>query len=102
MRVTLFAWSTTLRKILTKNNLRKWHVLVVDWCCMCKRSREFVDHLLLITMALRMLSLAALGYVKTIGRPFCLFERDVWQSSDCSSVEDCFILPNVVSLEETK
>jgi hypothetical protein len=49
-----------------------------------------------------MLSLAALGYVKTIGRLFCLFERDVWQSSDCSSVEDCFILPNVVSLEETK
>jgi hypothetical protein len=19
---------------------------VVDWCCMCKRSREFIDHLL--------------------------------------------------------
>jgi hypothetical protein len=29
------------------DNLRKRHVLVVDWCCMCKNSVESVDHLLL-------------------------------------------------------
>jgi hypothetical protein len=36
------------------------------------------------------------------GRPFRLLERDVWQSSECSSVKDCSFLPNVVSLEEKK
>jgi len=35
-----------LRKILTIDNLRKWCVLVVSLCCMCKRSGAFVDHLL--------------------------------------------------------
>jgi hypothetical protein len=25
------------------DNLRKWHVIVIDWCCMCKRSGKFVD-----------------------------------------------------------
>jgi hypothetical protein len=29
------------------DNLRKRHVIVVDWCCMCKKSGESVDHLLL-------------------------------------------------------
>jgi hypothetical protein len=27
--------------------LRNQHVIVVDWCCMCKKSGESVDHLLL-------------------------------------------------------
>jgi hypothetical protein len=27
--------------------LRKRHIIVVDWCCMCKKSGESVDHLLL-------------------------------------------------------
>jgi hypothetical protein len=35
-----------LGKIPTLDNLRKRKVIVVDWCCMCKRSREFIDHLL--------------------------------------------------------
>jgi hypothetical protein len=34
-------------KILTFDNLRKWQIIVVDWCCMCKKSRKTVDHLLL-------------------------------------------------------
>jgi hypothetical protein len=37
------------------DNLRKWYVIVVDWCCMCKKSGESMDHLLLhceITSAL--------------------------------------------------
>jgi hypothetical protein len=29
------------------DNLTKWNLIVVDWCCMCKKSGEMVDHLLL-------------------------------------------------------
>jgi DNA-directed RNA polymerase specialized sigma24 family protein len=40
MGVAFFAWLATIEKILTIDNLRKRkrHVLVVDWCCMCKRN----------------------------------------------------------------
>jgi hypothetical protein len=34
-------------KILTLDNLRKRGLIVVDWCCMCKRSGESINHLLL-------------------------------------------------------
>jgi hypothetical protein len=47
LRVAFFAWSAALGKILTMDNLRKRHVIVVDRCCMCKRNGESVDHLLL-------------------------------------------------------
>jgi hypothetical protein len=40
-------WSEALGKILTMDNLQKQHVIVVDRCCMCKKNRESVDHLLL-------------------------------------------------------
>jgi hypothetical protein len=46
LRGLLFTWSAALGKILILNNLRKQHVFVVDWYCMCKRSVEFVDQLL--------------------------------------------------------
>ncbi len=29
------------------NYLRKWHIIVVNWCCMCKMSGEATDNLLL-------------------------------------------------------
>jgi hypothetical protein len=47
LRAAFFAWLAALGKILTMDNLRKRHVIVVDWCCMCKRDGESVDHLLL-------------------------------------------------------
>jgi hypothetical protein len=47
MRVSFFVWTAALGKILTVDNLRKRGVLVVGWCCMCKRNGESVDHLLL-------------------------------------------------------
>jgi hypothetical protein len=47
LKVAFFAWLAALEKILTTDNLRKRHIIVVDWCYMCKKSREFVDHLLL-------------------------------------------------------
>jgi hypothetical protein len=36
-----------LEKILTLDNLMKRKLIVVDWCCMCKRSGESIDHHLL-------------------------------------------------------
>jgi hypothetical protein len=42
-----FVWSAVLGKILTLDNLRKRHIIVINKCCMCKRSKETVDHLLL-------------------------------------------------------
>lgn len=42
-----FAWPAALGKILTIDNLRKMHIIVVNWCYMYKKSRQSVDHLLL-------------------------------------------------------
>jgi hypothetical protein len=46
-KVAYFVWTVALGKTLTLNNLRKRHVIVMDWCCMCKKSEESIDHLLL-------------------------------------------------------
>ena len=35
------------RKIFTIDNLCKKGIIVLDWCYMCKRCEESVDHLLL-------------------------------------------------------
>ena len=45
--VVFFSWFASLVKILTADNLCKRHVIVFDWCYMCKRRGESVDHLLL-------------------------------------------------------
>ena len=42
-----FAWSAVLGKILIMDNLGKGHVIVVDKCCMCKKSGDSMNHLLL-------------------------------------------------------
>lgn len=47
LRVAFLAWSMSLGEILTMDNLRKQHVIVVDWYYMCKRNEESVNHLLL-------------------------------------------------------
>jgi hypothetical protein len=47
LRVAFFAWLVALGKILTMDHSRKRYFIVMDWCCMCKRSEEIVDHLLL-------------------------------------------------------
>jgi hypothetical protein len=46
-RVAFFIWSGALGKILTHANLRKMNVIVIEWCCLCKKSGESIDHLLL-------------------------------------------------------
>jgi hypothetical protein len=45
-RAAFFGRSMALDKILTLNNLRKRHVIVIDRCHLCKKSSESVDHLL--------------------------------------------------------
>jgi hypothetical protein len=46
LREVFLVWTAPLEKILTMDILRKLHVIVVDWCCMCK-SGEVIDHILL-------------------------------------------------------
>jgi len=46
-RVAFFVWVVALGKILTHDNLRKMNFMVIDWCCMCKKSGESIKHLLL-------------------------------------------------------
>jgi hypothetical protein len=46
-RVAFFVWSAALGKILTHDNLRKRNIVVIEWCCMCKKKGEAIDHLLL-------------------------------------------------------
>jgi hypothetical protein len=45
--VTFFVWSAELGKILTHDNLHKRNVIVIEWYCLCKKSGESIDHLLL-------------------------------------------------------
>ena len=40
-------WTAASGNILTIDNLRKRQILILDWCCMCKRNGESVDHLLI-------------------------------------------------------
>jgi hypothetical protein len=47
VKMTFFAWSAAFGKILTIDNLRKRHVIVINRYCMCKRQGESVDYLLL-------------------------------------------------------
>uniref|UniRef100_A0A2N9F3Q2 C-terminal processing peptidase n=1 Tax=Fagus sylvatica TaxID=28930 RepID=A0A2N9F3Q2_FAGSY len=46
-KVSFLLWTTVLGKVLTMDNLRKCGLVVIDWCCMCKRAEEITDHLLL-------------------------------------------------------
>jgi hypothetical protein len=46
-RAAFFVWSATLSKILTLDNFRKRHVIVINRCYICKKIGKSVDHLLL-------------------------------------------------------
>ena len=58
-RVAFFVWAAALGHILTTDNLRRRHVIVLDWCYMYKESGESISHLLL----------------------HCLTAREIWISS---------------------
>jgi hypothetical protein len=46
LRVSFFAWLAALGKIFTMSNLRKRQIIVIDWCCICKKSGKTVHFLL--------------------------------------------------------
>jgi hypothetical protein len=46
-RIAFFSWTAALGNLLTIDNLRKRHLIIVNWCCLCKQSGESVDNLLL-------------------------------------------------------
>jgi hypothetical protein len=46
-RVAFFGWNAVLGRILTHDNMRKRSIVIVEWCCMCKKNGESVDHLLI-------------------------------------------------------
>lgn len=46
-KAAFFVWTAALGKILTTDNLRKRGLIIIDWCCMCRKGGESVDHLLL-------------------------------------------------------
>ena len=45
--MAFFLWVAALGNILIEENLRRRNIILVSWCCMCKRDEETVDHLLL-------------------------------------------------------
>ena len=46
-QVAFFSWTATLGNVLIIDNLWKRDLFIQEWCCMCKRSGEDVDHLFL-------------------------------------------------------
>ena len=46
-RVAFFSWTIALGKILTTGNLWKRHIAMLEWCFMCKRCGESMDHIFL-------------------------------------------------------
>jgi hypothetical protein len=46
-QVAFFVSMATHGRILTMDNLRKCHICIVEWWCLCKTSGEPIDHLLL-------------------------------------------------------
>ncbi len=51
--VLRFLWTAALGKILTIDNLRWRHIVVLDWYCMCKCDGESVDHHCFTAQSLR-------------------------------------------------
>ncbi len=46
-RVAFFVWTAALGRILTTDNLRRRQVIVLDWCCLCRKNGESISHLLM-------------------------------------------------------
>ena len=47
LELLFLVWNAALENILTIDNLRKRKIWILDWCCMCERNGELVDHLLI-------------------------------------------------------
>jgi hypothetical protein len=45
--MSFFVWSVALGKVLMHGNLCRLHIVVVEWCYMCKKSVKSIEHFLL-------------------------------------------------------
>ena len=43
-KVRFFVWTAALGRILTIDNLWRCQIVVINWCCMCKRAGETSNH----------------------------------------------------------
>ena len=43
-KVRFFVWTAALGRILAIDNLRRCRIVVINWCCMCKRAGETSNH----------------------------------------------------------
>jgi hypothetical protein len=88
-RAAFFAWTVALGKILTLDNLRKRHVIVINRCFMCKKTEEFVGHLLLHRDLASILwsSLFICFGMSWVMTPICLFWC-LWRDRNSKSFED--------------
>lgn len=46
-KVSFFLWTKELGRVLTTDNLQRFQVVVIEWCCVCKKDGEIIDHLLI-------------------------------------------------------
>ena len=76
-------------KILTKDNLRKRRITLVDWCCSCRCSGESMDNLLLhCNFAFSFWGLCFFIFLESIER--CHIEYLIyWLGGGIGSVNAC-------------
>lgn len=107
-KASFFAWSAALNKILTTNNHKKRHVIVVDRCCMCKKNGESVDNLHLhcdVAYAIWIAFFGRFGLFWVMPRcvvKFVCLLVDFRQSTECCCVEDDAYVPFMVFMERNE
>jgi hypothetical protein len=42
--IAFFTWAVVLGKILTIDNFQRQGLTLVNWCCLCKKSEETINH----------------------------------------------------------
>jgi hypothetical protein len=105
LRAAFFAWSAVLGKILTLDNLKKRHVLVMDrFACIRGMGSPWTTFFFFVTwlmpFALPFQSFwFVLGYAQTCSQAVYLLV-DLWQSAECYSVEDGAYVPFMVFMED--
>lgn len=88
---------------LTTDNLRTRHVVMINWCCICKRNGESVYHLFHCDIASPLWHdfFGRVGLVwvtpKRIEQLFNFWED--WHLTYCNNAEDGSNLPHLVYLE---
>jgi hypothetical protein len=77
-RVAFFVWIAALERILTINNLWERHVMVLDWCCICKI--VFYSIVLLLGRFWIWFSISFLGYAKQYLGDARVLARQFWEA----------------------